>query len=611
MKQLFLIFFTAMGFCGMQAQTNLLNNGDMEAWTCSGDACSPLPNGYVAGGTGSNYANAFARTASAHTGSNALKVYHKTGDSGAHVRFRTDGTALTEGIYTIRFYLKGAGMLRWVRVTNSPSVTPDTPHTVQAISPTEYLKQKTYSDWTLCSASYVATAANTCYIHFSFTGTDDPENNPLLLDDITLTKNENTGGNEEHDRNDARLSGITIENVSDVEWFDKDKDTYTCYLPYTATEIPVITSHTYSPEAVVSGITNPVSLTGNESERKATIEVTAADGSTVKNYYIVFEVLPELDLFLCIGQSNMAGRGYMDAGQGDLDPISEAYLLTPAGQWEIAANPLNRYSNIRKDISMQRISPAYGFARNIIAKTGRKIGLVVNAQGGSNISNWAKGMPLYDATIPRAKDARKWGKYRAILWHQGESNSGASSVTAYPNQLKAMVNNFRTDLGDNTLFFVAGELAYWRGNGTGSAAFNAMIDTIAAFLPYSGCVSASGMTDASYMLIDASDPHFSRKGQLELGKRYADAVYAGIYGKTGIEPLKKDGLPYKIRPAREQVIIETEEPVQCLIADITGRIIARQSINGSASIMLSRGLYIVSLNNPLSILNKSFKIIIS
>lgn len=52
----------------------------------------------------------------------------------------------------------------------------------------------------------------------------------------------------------------------------------------------------------------------------------------------------------------------MDESKGDLKPVDNTFLLTPALKWEIASNPFNKYSSVRNDISVQQISPSYGFA---------------------------------------------------------------------------------------------------------------------------------------------------------------------------------------------------------------------------------------------------------
>ena len=69
------------------------------------------------------------------------------------------------------------------------------------------------------------------------------------------------------------------------------------------------------------------------------------------------------DLYVCIGQSNMAGRATLTPEV--MDTLQNVYLLNDKGNFEPAVNPLNRYSTVRKDLSMQRLGPAYGFAKEI------------------------------------------------------------------------------------------------------------------------------------------------------------------------------------------------------------------------------------------------------
>ena len=64
-------------------------------------------------------------------------------------------------------------------------------------------------------------------------------------------------------------------------------------------------------------------------------------------------------VFLMIGQSNMAGRAKML--DEDKKPLAGVQLLNADSKWEQAANPLNRFSSLRKDISMQRMGPSAGF----------------------------------------------------------------------------------------------------------------------------------------------------------------------------------------------------------------------------------------------------------
>ena len=64
-------------------------------------------------------------------------------------------------------------------------------------------------------------------------------------------------------------------------------------------------------------------------------------------------------VFLMIGQSNMAGRAPLE--DGDEKPIKGVLLLDDEGKWIAANNPLNRFATDRKNLSMQRIGPGFGF----------------------------------------------------------------------------------------------------------------------------------------------------------------------------------------------------------------------------------------------------------
>ena len=229
----------------------------------------------------------------------------------------------------------------------------------------------------------------------------------------------------------------------------------------------------------------------------------------------------EYDIFLLIGQSNMAGRGTLL--DGDEKPFHEkVFLLNPAGIPVPATNPLNEYSDIRKAIA-QGINPGFSFSKKIADKTGRKVLLVVNARGGSALYEWkpSASAGYYGKSVARTKQAMKYGHVVAILWHQGESNSG--NPDGYLEGLKTIVDQLRADLKCPGAPFIAGEIAQWHSN---ASKFNPVIQGIRSVISNSDYVSSQGCT----WLKDASDPHFSRDGQILLGERYADKVLRYCYG---------------------------------------------------------------------------------
>ncbi len=212
------------------------------------------------------------------------------------------------------------------------------------------------------------------------------------------------------------------------------------------------------------------------------------------------------DVYLLIGQSNMAGRAPIPAdAQG---PLDRCVLLNDRDVWEPATNPLNRYSTIRKDLKMQKLGPGWGFARALLETDPKaRVGLVVNAKGGSRIEEWRKGEKFFDEAVRRAKAAAKAGTLRGIVWHQGESNAKDAD---YLDKLKQLVLDLRAALGQPALPFVAGQVA-------GESPVNARLAQLPGTAPGTACVSAEGLKTIDNV-------HFDAAGQLELGRRYAEAM---------------------------------------------------------------------------------------
>ncbi len=130
----------------------------------------------------------------------------------------------------------------------------------------------------------------------------------------------------------------------------------------------------------------------------------------------------KLHIYLLIGQSNMAGRA--EIPKKDKAEIKGCYLLNFSNKWEVAANPFNKYSTVRKHLSIQQLNPGYSFVRKMLkTQPDIQLGLVVNALGGSRIQEWEKGKKLYNEAVRRTKIAQNTGVLKGILWHQGEGNS--------------------------------------------------------------------------------------------------------------------------------------------------------------------------------------------
>lgn len=221
----------------------------------------------------------------------------------------------------------------------------------------------------------------------------------------------------------------------------------------------------------------------------------------------------EKPLYILLGQSNMAGRAPVEGA--DLDTLEHVFLFNDKGRFEKATNPLNRYSNIRKSLDMQKLGPGYSFARTVAAAHGGDdIYLLVNARGGVAISEFMKGSEsgYYEKTLQRirqALDSCPGLKPAAIIWHQGESD--AQNVH-YVDDLKTLIEDYREALGIPDLPLVMGEI--WRKPNGSTDAFLKRIQEVPKKIPHSGLVSAEGTST-----IDGT--HFDAASQKLLGERYA------------------------------------------------------------------------------------------
>lgn len=237
----------------------------------------------------------------------------------------------------------------------------------------------------------------------------------------------------------------------------------------------------------------------------------------------------DLDLFLFIGQSNMASRAPI--AKNDTGAVPGVLLLNKENQWEPAAfgvlpgnekmgvQGYNRFSALELPTKPNGFSSAFTFAQELLKqKPTMKPGFVLNAIGGTRIAQWKKGGEFFNSTVTRTKIAMQSGKLRAILWHQGESDAGNKD---YLPELQQFVADLREALGVNAkdVPFIAGQVLPMEK----FAPFNEAIVKIADTVPNSACVSSEGTTDRGDKL------HFNAPSQQTMGTRYAQA-YLNITG---------------------------------------------------------------------------------
>jgi hypothetical protein len=220
-----------------------------------------------------------------------------------------------------------------------------------------------------------------------------------------------------------------------------------------------------------------------------------------------------LDLYLMIGQSNMAGRGV--PGAEDKEPIPEVWVQAKDLSWKPAIDPLH-YD--KPEIAAVGIGRS--FAKAVMAaRPGVSVGLIPAAFGGSALDEWKPGTTHYNEAIRRTKAALKSGRLRGILWHQGEADSGKEPLArSYAERFTAFIAQLRADLDAKDVPVVLGELGrFYSSRAKYADVVVEQLKSIPSTVPHSAFVSAEGLTDKG------DSTHFDTASLHEFGVRYAAA----------------------------------------------------------------------------------------
>jgi len=181
------------------------------------------------------------------------------------------------------------------------------------------------------------------------------------------------------------------------------------------------------------------------------------------------------DLWILAGQSNMHGRGR----NIDVEtPSDQVHVFAMNDTWRIAEEPLHRLSESSDRVHNAEAAPGLvadvtgwvhdaglglPFAKAMVAETGRPIGLIPCAHGGTSIDQWSPalkdkgGASLYGSMYRRFLAAG--GCVRGVLWYQGENDTrDLAAANAYHDKFVDFVAAVRRDLGDPELPFYFAQL---------------------------------------------------------------------------------------------------------------------------------------------------------
>lgn len=214
---------------------------------------------------------------------------------------------------------------------------------------------------------------------------------------------------------------------------------------------------------------------------------------------------------LIIGQSNMAGRGFVN----EVEPVCNDHLyVLRNGRWRSMYTPVN------PDRETAGVSLVESFADLYQKEHNVDVGIIPCADGGSCLDQWCVGGLLFDNTCYLSELASRTSTIAAVLWHQGESDCSEQAIAVYEQKLQVIFDAFREKLNLYDVPFLVGGLGDFLGvfydpkRATLYPKVNKTLEHFAENNPMTGFVSAKGLS------ANPDNLHFNSKSLREFGVRY-------------------------------------------------------------------------------------------
>lgn len=228
----------------------------------------------------------------------------------------------------------------------------------------------------------------------------------------------------------------------------------------------------------------------------------------------------KLWVFILAGQSNMAGRGFVEP----MDTISNPRIiaLNENKQWAYAKEPLHFYES-----NLTGLDCGMSFAKKLLecVPDDVTIGLIPCAVGGSSASQWVndevyRNVKLLTNFTERVESVENEVVFKGILWHQGESDANDVSIREYRQRTDALFDKFREITKDKTLPIFVGEL----GSFIQPEEVQKKYDSISSIIKKGAEADKNRYFVSTADLTHKGDNlHFDSKSQREMGIRFAKA----------------------------------------------------------------------------------------
>jgi serine/threonine protein kinase len=220
------------------------------------------------------------------------------------------------------------------------------------------------------------------------------------------------------------------------------------------------------------------------------------------------------EVFVGAGQSNSTS-----CGQERIQPTTGMVSTFSGIDWRLADDPQpGAHDDGLPGCTGGSFWPAFGDA--MYEKYHVPIGVAVTGHSGTSVNQWQPGGELFLWTVGRMNQLGREG-FRAVLWHQGESDTGMPSAE-YGRKMTALIQQSRKAAGWEVPWFVA-QVSYHNPNDTMTAAMREAQKKL-----WDSGVALEG-PDTDTLIGDDRDTngkgiHFSTKGLRAHGRLWADKV---------------------------------------------------------------------------------------
>ncbi|UXR50178.1 sialate O-acetylesterase [Staphylococcus simulans] len=256
---------------------------------------------------------------------------------------------------------------------------------------------------------------------------------------------------------------------------------------------------------------------------------------------------------LLLGQSNMAGRGFLNEVPAI---INEHIHVLRNGRWQMMGEP------IHADRHLAGVGLASSFAQAwSIDHPNESIGLIPCAEGGSAISEWQPGSVLMRHALSEARFAQETSEIIGILWHQGENDCNQDLYQVYESQLKNVIAHVRKGLDLPHVPFIIGGLDHlthaegFSRTLTQHAEINHILQTMPQQVPDTYFVTSKWLT------MNPDGIHFNAQSLRRFGLRYYEAfkTLTSLYEPLKDEARRVEALYERPFSKNEQMRVEYEK----------------------------------------------------